>query len=199
LAKPTSKLGASGGPISDRPDEDITITWRVDNPDKDELRYWLKYKREGTQSWFDILKPSERLTKATYTWDTADLPEGRYRVRVIASDVLSNAPERALTHQLESYTVLVDNTAPEIQGLKVVGNSLSGIATDGVGPIARVEVAVAGSDEWYSVSPADGVFDEAKEEFKVDLTSLAPAANALLTVRVYDQENNRAVASTVSR
>lgn len=199
LAKPTSKLGTSGGPISERPDEDITINWRVDNPDKDELRYWLKYKREGSKDWFDILKPTERLTKTSYSWDTADLPEGRYRVRVIASDVLSNSPERALTHQLESYTVLVDNTAPEVQGLKVDGNTLSGVAVDGVGPIARVEVAVAGSDDWYAVSPSDGVFDEAKEEFRVELTTLAAPAHALLTVRVYDQENNRTVESTVGR
>jgi hypothetical protein len=199
LAKPSAKLGASGGPISERPDEDITITWKVENPDKDDLRFWLKYKREGTADWLDVLKPGERLTKATYSWDTADLPEGRYRVRVIASDVLSNSPERALQHQLESYTVLVDNTSPVVQGLKVEGRTLSGVATDGVGPIARVEVALAGSDEWYSVAPVDGVFDEAKEEFRVDLALLAPAPNALLTVRVYDQENNRTVANVISR
>ncbi|HEX2731387.1 MAG TPA: hypothetical protein VHM70_07280 [Polyangiaceae bacterium] len=199
MAKPSAKLIASGGPISERPDEDISITWKVDNPDKDDLRYWLKYKREGTSEWFDILDPNEKLTKTSYSWDTADLPEGRYRVRVIVSDVLSNSPDRALQHQLDSYVVFVDNTPPEVRGLKVDGHMLSGTATDGIGPIARIEVAVAGSDEWYSVTPADGVLDEPSEEFRLDLTPLAVPPHALLTVRVFDEEYNRVVASTVAR
>jgi hypothetical protein len=193
LAGPGDKLVASGGPISERPDEDIQISWKVDNPDKDDLRYWLKYKLEGTRDWFDILKPSEKLTKTSYSWNTADLPEGRYRVRVVVSDVLSNTPQTALTHQLDSHIVLVDNTAPELRDLRVQGRTLSGLATDGVGPIARIEVAVAGTDEWYAVAPTDGVFDEASEEFRVELGPILPAGPALLTVRAYDQENNRVV------
>lgn len=199
LSGPGDKLGTSGGPISGRPEHEVKISWQVDNPDKDELRYFLKYRQEGTQDWFDILDPAEKLTKSSYDWDTADLPEGRYRVRVIATDRPANPVELALEHQLDSHVVMVDNTPPELTGLTLAGGSLRGTATDGVGPIARVEVAVAGSDEWYPVAPSDGVFDENAETFQVDLRSIVPAGSALVTVRAYDQEKNSVVKSVLLR
>src|SRR5690606_5726145 len=69
LGSPGDNLSASGGPISERPDSSVEIRWQVDNPDKDELRYYLKYRQEGTQEWFDILEPSHKLTKSSYSWN----------------------------------------------------------------------------------------------------------------------------------
>ena len=34
----------SGGPVSKKPDPKLSITWKVDNPDKDDMRYRLKYR-----------------------------------------------------------------------------------------------------------------------------------------------------------
>ncbi len=199
LSAPDDKLSASGGPISGKPDEDIEIKWEVDNPDKDELRYFLRYRQEGTRDWFDILKPTEKLTKTSYSWDTSDLPEGKYRVAVIATDALSNPPEIALEHRLESHTVMVDNTPPVIEGLSIDGGTLKGIAVDGAGPIARVEVAVAGSDEWVPLAAKDGVFDEQREEFSTNVRGMVPSGSALLTVRAFDQEKNQVVESILLR
>ena len=44
--------------------------------------------------WNAQFKPNEKLTKDSYSWDTSDLPEGRYRIKVVASDELSNPPDR---------------------------------------------------------------------------------------------------------
>jgi hypothetical protein len=74
---------ASGGPVSRKPDANMTINWKVDNPDKDELRYRLKYKLIGGNAWYDLTKPTDKITKESYTWDTSDLPEGRYRINLI--------------------------------------------------------------------------------------------------------------------
>jgi hypothetical protein len=189
------KLSASGGPISGRPQQEVEIKWQVDNADKDELRYWLKYRQEGTGDWYDILKPTEKLTKSSYSWDTSDLPEGKYRVRVVANDSLANPQQFTLEHQLDSHVVYVDNTPPELQTLTVKGRRITGVAVDGVGPISRVEVAVAGSDEWFPIAPDDGVFDEPQEGFSVDLSAIVPAGPALLTVRAFDQERNQVVRS----
>ncbi len=199
LSGPDDKLGSSGGPISGKADDDIEIKWDVDNPDKDDLRYFLKYRQEGTGDWFDILKPTEKLTKTSYSWDTSDLPEGKYRVAVIASDGLANPPELALEHRLESHIVLVDNTPPVIDGLTINGRTLKGSVVDGVGPIARVEVSVAGSDEWYPLAAGDGVYDEDREEFATDVRAVVPAGSALITVRAYDQEKNQVVQSILLR
>ncbi|HYP89764.1 MAG TPA: hypothetical protein VEQ59_16465 [Polyangiaceae bacterium] len=188
---------ASGGPITRRAESTVNLTWKLDNPDKDELRYRLQYRLLGTNDWFELLKPSERLTKESYTWDTSDLPEGRYRVRVTASDELSNPPDRATKDVRESGVVLVDNTPPVIDALTANGPHLKGIVQDGVGPIARIEVSVAGTDEWFPFFPADGIFDEQREELDIDVKNIVKTLPALLTVRAYDKANNFVVRSVL--
>ena len=181
---------ASGGPLTKKSGTSLTLKWKVENPDKDELRYRLEYRQVGTNTWYDLLDPRETLTKTTYSWETSDLPEGRYKVRVVASDEISNPPDRVRRHELESGVILVDNTPPVVEGLDVVQRRLRGTATDGVGPIARIEASVTGSDHWVPFFPRDGVFDEPREEFEADLSALVPAGPAPLTVRVYDRAGN---------
>jgi hypothetical protein len=190
-------LRASGGPVTRKPETTIALSWKVDNPDKDDLRYRLQFRQLGSNSWFDLLKPQEKLTKETYSWDTSDLPEGRYRLRLVATDELSNPPDRVTRDAMESSVILVDNTPPVVEGLKLVGKRVQGVALDGVGPIARIEIALAGSDEWTPFYPTDGIFDEQREEFDADVSKLVPAVPALLSLRVYDKANNSVVRSVI--
>ena len=87
-------LKPSGGPVTKKPEPKLSITWKVDNPDKDDMRYRLKYRLVGTNVWYDLSRSHEVVTKETYDWDTSNLPEGRYRVRVTATDELANPPDR---------------------------------------------------------------------------------------------------------
>jgi hypothetical protein len=186
----SSGVEASGGPVSKKSGTSVTLKWKVDNPDKDELRYRLEYRLIGTTTWYDMLEPRETLTKTTYNWETADLPEGRYRVRITASDEISNPPDRVQKHEIESGIVLVDNTPPVVTDLQVTGRRIRATAVDGVGPIARIEASVSGTEEWIPFFPRDGVFDEAREEFDADLSTLAPQGPAMITLRVYDKAGN---------
>lgn len=185
-----NSLEASGGPISTSPSANLELTWKITNPDDDTLRYRLQYQLIGTKDWFEVLPPQETLTKDTYTWNTQDLPEGRYRVRVSASDELSNPPPRAKQHALESTIILVDNTPPVIEPLTATGRHIRGVASDGVGPIARIEIAVSGSNRWLPFFPTDGIFDQNREAFDADVSSLATTLPVMLTLRVYDAANN---------
>ena len=173
------------------------MTWKVDNPDKDDLRYRLQYRQVGSNAWFDLLKPQEKLTKDSYSWETSDLPEGRYRLRLVATDELSNPPDRVTRDEMESSVILVDNTPPVVDGLKVAGKHVQGVAIDGVGPIARIELSLAGSDEWTPFYPTDGIFDEQREEFDADVSKIAPTVPALLSLRVYDKANNYVIRSVM--
>jgi hypothetical protein len=183
-------IKTSGGPVTRKPETKLSISWKVDNPDKDEMRYRLQYRLVGTATWYDLTRRDEVLTKETYDWDTSTLPEGRYRVRVIASDELANPPDRVTHADAESGIVLVDNTPPRIENLRATGRRVQGTALDGVGPIQRIEVSVAGRDEWVPFYPKDGIFDEAREEFDFDATVLSATGPALLAIRVYDDANN---------
>jgi hypothetical protein len=191
--KKTEKGGdipQSGAPIDGGTNTKVSLSWKVDNPDKDKLRYKLEYRLVGTTKWYDMLKPTEKVTSETYSWDTADMPEGEYRIRVTASDDISNPPGRARSHELESGVILVDNTPPRVEGLKATGRRIRGRAIDGVGPIQRIEVSIVGTDDWYPFDPKDGIFDEQSEDFEADVSSFSPSGPVLAAVRVYDAANN---------
>ena len=190
ISNGSDDIGSSGGPISDDASAVVKLKWKVDNPDSDELRYRLQYRLLGTDQWVDILKPGRPLTKTQFDWDTADLPEGRYQVRVQASDELSNPPDRVKKHELASSTIVVDNTPPALTSLEAKGRRVTGTAVDGVGPIARIEMSVAGSGEWFPFFPRDGIYDQQREDFDVDVSAFAPAGHVVIAVRVYDQANN---------
>src|SRR4029079_8850546 len=145
-----AKSGPTKEPVKDVPasgaeppkhDAVVKVTWKVDNPDADPLRYRIAFKREGQTQWRDALKQDEVHTKAELEWDTSALPEGKYRVRVEASDEPANPPDQVQKHALESEPVLVDNTPPRIDNLTLTGRRLRAQIVDGTSPIARVEVA----------------------------------------------------------
>jgi hypothetical protein len=191
------KVPESGSAPEDH-SEKLKITWKVENPDSDKLRYRIFYQREGTKGWFSMQEPNEELTKTTYSWDTSGMPEGRYRLALEASDELSNPPGRVTKHRQELAGVVVDNTAPVISGLSLNGNRLQGTASDQVGPISRLEFALVGKKSWFPIFPKDEVFDEPSEAFDVDVASLVPSGPHLVVVRAYDQSGNR-IERTISR
>lgn len=182
-------LLASGGKIA-KPSATVKVKWEVENPDKDELRFRIVYRKEGQTLWRDALKPGDVYTKTDLDWDTTALPEGTYRVRVEATDEIANPPERVTKHVLESGPILVDNTPPLFRAITLQGRRLTGEAFDGLGPIARIEIAVAGTDDWRPLAPSDGVFDQASERFESDVSSIVPAGNWIVAVRAYDAGGN---------
>ena len=189
---------ASGGPIVARGNADLNVDWSTDNPDKDALRYRVYYRVVGTDVWYDMLPADEVLTKTNFKWDTSALPEGRYRVKVVATDEPSNPPDRVTRHELESGLVTVDNTPPALLDLELNGKRLRGRAVDGVGPITRIEVSVAGSNEWVPLQPTDAIFDDASEGFDVDIAEWLPVGRRIIAIRAYDAANNFVVRHVVS-
>jgi hypothetical protein len=173
----------------------VHVSWKVDNPDSDELRYRVQFRREGQNRWLDATDPSDVLTKPELDWDTVSLPEGNYRVRVDASDEIANPPDDVTHSALESAPVRVDNTPPVFKTLTMNGKRLRAEVVDGIGPIARVEVAVDGRNEWRPLSPADGLFDTADETIDADIASLLPLAPGphLVAVRAFDAAGNAVV------
>jgi hypothetical protein len=186
---------SGGGP--GRHDSVVRLAWKVDNPDEDELRYRVQFRREGEVRWLDATRPDDVVTKAELEWDTSALPEGRYRLRVQASDEIANPLGDVTEHALESAPVLVDNTPPVFKSVAMQGRRLRAEVVDGVGPIVRVEVAVDGRVEWRPVAAADGLFDTADEAVDADLTPLLANAGGgaphIVAVRAYDAAGNFAV------
>lgn len=165
----------------------ISLTWRVDNPDMDVLRYRLWFRKEESTTWRPITKDDEPLAGTSYSWNTEALAEGWYRVRVEASDEVSNPVGQALKHGLDSPAFLVDNTPPVISKIAMVNGRLQATVVDGVGPIARLEVQIDGKGGWKPVTSTDGILDEATET--VD-APLGLVGSHVVALRAYDSAGN---------
>jgi hypothetical protein len=190
---PPAKEGivpSGGGP--GRHDNVVHLSWKVDNPDEDELRYRVQFRREGENRWLDATRPEDVVTKAELDWDTSALPEGKYRLRVHASDEIANPLGEVTEHALESAPVLVDNTPPVFRSLTVQGRRLRAQVVDVLGPIVRVEAAVDGRPEWRPLAAADGLFDTADESVDTDIAPLLSggAGAHVIAVRAYDAAGN---------
>ena len=163
------------------------LSWNVDNPDGDLLRYRIRFRHEKDTKWRPLLREHQVLTKTEYLWETSALPDGYYLVEVEASDELSNPGPTARKARLVSEPILVDNHAPSIEGLALHGTKLSGVAVDSVGPIGKLEYAVNGN-EWIPFFPEDEIFDTKRERFSLELPK--SAHGAIVSVRVYDSAGN---------
>ena len=186
----SGKIESSGGPTEMKHSAVRAISWKVNNPDKDELVYRLHYRIEGFEEWVPLQDANDPITAANYKFDTAQLPEGRYQVRVSASDELANPEGNTKTSSADSDWFLVDNTPPVLSQLSYQNGRLRVRASDGVGPITRIEVSSPRSKLWWPVVPVDGVFDEATELVDSLLPKELTEDTAWLSVRVYDAAGN---------
>lgn len=170
------------------------IAWKVDNPDRDGLRYRLYFREEGEgEVWRPITRPQEILTKTEYEWETESVPAGYYVIKVAVTDERANPAPRVVSHELVSSPTLVDNDPPVISGLTASALRVSGRAVDGFSPIARLEYAVDGG-LWEVVFPSDDLLDAREESFAFDVAGdMSPGAH-VVTVRAFDEAGNQTTA-----
>jgi hypothetical protein len=166
------------------------ITWRAEDPDGDPLVFRLAYRAEDGTAWIPLHR-DQPVGGAEYLWSTESVPDGRYVMRVEASDEAANAEERALRDARECVPFCIDHRKPEVV-LEAArdGGALrvKGRATDALSPIARLEYAVDGGD-WRTLFPVDRIFDMRIEAFEFAPGDLPPGAH-VVTVRAVDVENN---------
>jgi hypothetical protein len=184
---PLAKEIPSSGSDVPRKSPTTKLTWRVDNPDADALRYRLWFRKEESTIWRPITRDDDPLTTTDYTWNTEALAEGWYRVRVEASDEIANPVGDALRHAAESAAFVIDNTPPVVRRIALLNGRLQAEVADGVGPIARLEVQVDGKPPWRPVTSTDGILDEPVETIDAPLGLVGSHVVAL---RVYDAQGN---------
>jgi hypothetical protein len=166
----------------------VSLTWDVDNPDEDRLRFRLFYRRDEQASFLPMLREHDELDQAEYSWDTQAIPDGYYRVRVEASDEYDNPVPYARSMHATSGPLLVDNHAPVISELAFSQGKLTGRVIDSVGPVSRLEVSLDGGPH-KPFYPLDDLLDTADERFAVEVGELA-AGTHIASVRATDAAHN---------
>ena len=124
----------------------LTFVWRAEDDNRDDLVYDVLYRREGDTTWKPL---KQNLSEAIMVWDTTSVPNGRYILRVVASDTPSNSSATTLTGSLESTTFDIDNTPPAIvvTGSRRDGNRivLTFDVRDEDSAVQRVEYSIDGT------------------------------------------------------
>ena len=176
-----------------------TVQWRASDPNGDPLRFRVEERNEDGGPWIKIVAD---LDAPSLTWDTNQLPDGRYRVRVIATDTRGNAVGEERTSEAVSEPFTNDNTPPVIGELRGAGEpgavTLQGTAEDALGPLSRIEVATD-EEEWRPVTPDGGLTDDRRAAFHARIGGLT-AGEHVVSARAVDLAGNvatRAIRVTV--
>ena len=170
------------------------VQWDVEDPNNDTLQLTIYFKGEDEKAWKVMDKNTQK--KGAYTWDTLRLPDGKYQIKLIASDESDNPPETALTAESIMQPVVIDNTRPIIKSMNTAMGTdgryvISGTVKDEYSNIIKVQYTIDGQD-WTSAYPMDGVFDSQEEPFQITTKHLAPG-DYTLVVNAFDSEGNIAV------
>ena len=172
-----------------------TLSWRAEDGNDDTLTYDVTYRPIGARAW-SVLR--EGLTDPVLAFDTQTLPNGRYVVKVTASDSASNPPATALSATLESDGFDIDNTPPTITARALPGSQPAIVAEvrDDQSVIGKVEFSVDGG-RWFEVQPKDGIDDGLVESYDIVLPFGIATGNHVVVVRASDALDNAATASVV--
>jgi len=169
------------------------MAWKATDPNGDDLAYNLYVRKEGETAWTPI---AVGLPNALYTWDTSGWPDGRYEVRLEATDEDENPPGQGLTDEAIAAPVVLDRTPPAFPSLesKLVDGVivLTGHAAVRSLYVARVDVGLDDQPAWYPAAADDGVWDDLDEGFTLRLSGV-PAGEHLVRVRATDALGNSAV------
>jgi sugar lactone lactonase YvrE len=169
-----------------------TISWQAQDPNGDDLLFDILYRALGDTRWRPLRR---RLTEPVFTWDTSSVPNGRYLLRVVASDAPGNPPALALTGSKDSPSFVVDNAPPMIEaGLDPARPGLiKATARDDASPIRRLEFSVD-AGRWEEVAPVDGIGDSVEESYEIAIGKTDSPGPHVVVLRAIDQLGNVATA-----
>jgi hypothetical protein len=163
-----------------------TVSWRAHDDNGDTLRYSLYFRRKGTDRW---LRFRENVDETAMNFDTSQLPDGTYQLRLVASDIVDN-PDNAMTTVRDGIEFQVDNTPPAISFV-TQGDEVIIRVTDKLSPIGKVEYS-ADAQKWIRLSPADGINDSPDETYRLKRSSVQ---GKFVIVRAVDSFYNVATES----
>jgi hypothetical protein len=163
-----------------------TVTWRAHDENNDSLRYTLSFRRKGTDKW---LRLRDNLEETSMNFDTSQLPDGVYELRLTVSDGTDNA-EGALSDAKEGIEFQVDNAPPQIAS-SVNGGDVVIRVTDKLSPIGKVEYSID-AQKWIRLTPVDGIADSPEESYRL---SRGAIAGKFVIVRATDAFYNVATES----
>ena len=172
----------------------ISYSTKDDNSDK--MIYTIEMRKLNRTNWIEL---KEKLDAASFVWDGKTVEDGRYEIRVAASDERSNTTATKLTGSRISDPVVVDNTGPLVKNITSSALKNNGSyrifeikVQDELSAIGKLEYTIDSNDDWIGTVPNDLVYDTLDENFtiKIDTEEDLPKGDHILTIKVSDALGN---------
>ena len=168
------------------------IGYKAKDDNDDKLIYKIDFRKVARTNWIEL---KDELEASSFEWDGKTVEDGRYEVRVIASDERSNTTTTKLTGSRISDPVIVDNTGPVIRRHSIEKDgkaiTLKLRISDELSAIGELHYTIDSNAEWKGTMPDDLVYDTTDENFTIVIEDLKPGEH-ILTVRVKDAVDNTA-------
>jgi len=176
-----------------------SFQWQAEDRNADTLEYTIYYRALNEQT-FRLLK--DKLRDNFYTIDGATLADGRYVIKVVASDAPDNPPGQKLTGERLSEPVDIDNTPPAVKAmgqpqLKVDSVRAVFSVDDAIGKVKKADASLDGA-AWVPVFPDDGIADSGHEVYSIDFSGLGPGEHTI-SLRTFDTSGNIGTLSVTVR
>lgn len=176
-----------------------SFQWQAEDRNSDTLEYAIYYRALNEQT-FRLLK--DKLRDNFYTIDGATLADGRYVIKVVASDAPDNPPGQKLTGERLSEPVDIDNTPPVVKVMgqpQVSKDSVRVVFTvdELTGKVKKADASLNGA-AWIPVFPDDGIADSGHETYSVDFGLLGPGEHTI-SLRAFDTSGNVGTMSVTVR
>jgi hypothetical protein len=176
-----------------------SFQWQAEDRNGDTLEYSIYYRGLNEQT-FRLLK--DRLRDNFYTIDGATLADGRYLIKVVASDAPDNPNGQKLTGERLSEPVDIDNTPPVIKVMQqpqVARDTVRVVfvVDDATGKIRKADGSIDGT-AWLPVFPEDGIADSGHEVYAVEFGALSPGEHTI-SLRSFDSSGNVGTLSVTIR
>ena len=167
-----------------------SFQWQAEDRNSDTLEYAIYYRALNEQT-FRLLK--DKLRDNFYTIDGATLADGRYVIKVIASDAPDNPPGQKLTGERLSEPVDIDNTPPVVKTtgepqIARDGGRVVFSVDDATGKVKKADASFDGG-AWVPVFPEDGIADSGHEVYMVEFGQLGPGEHTI-SLRSFDSSGN---------
>lgn|GEM_PF-2643467 len=168
--------------------------WKARDPDGDPLDVVLEYRATLSEEWKtqagDGTIPtgsarSPAVQSGTVEWNTMELPEGLYDVRLTVSDQAANDPTEGHRTTGPVHRIAVDRSAPSIEVRRLQNGRFEVVLSDEATPVGRLTL-LRDDRPAARVRSVDGVCDSRRERFEFAL----PNVQATWKVRGADLAGN---------
>ncbi|HEY4046887.1 MAG TPA: hypothetical protein VGM27_08475 [Acidobacteriaceae bacterium] len=192
----------------------VTVRWGAHDENGDQLLFDVYFRGDGEKNW-RLLRA--RVRERFYSFDSIRIPDGGYRVKVVASDALSHLAGDALSGAKESDHFVIDTTPPAVSALtaKLEAGKVQATfqAADATSPVTRAEYSLD-AGPWQYLEPVGKLSDSLIEHYDfaiplkaqppgdepgVNQQNLSDLTEHVLAVRVYDRYDNVNAAKVIVR